>query len=51
MKGISVKTRGLVRKPLSILGGEVRTAYTRVVVVEMEKTDTQYSQKQNTRTL
>lgn len=37
MKGTSVKTRGLVRNPLSNLGREMRTPYTRVGAVEMEK--------------
>ena len=37
MKGASVKTRGLVRNPLSNQGREMRTPYTRVGAVEMEK--------------
>ena len=37
MKGTSVKTRGLVRNPLSNQAREMRTNYTRVGAVEMEK--------------
>ena len=37
MKGTSVKTRGLVRNPLSNMGREMRTTYNRVGAVGMEK--------------
>lgn len=46
-----VKTRGLARKLSSNPGREMMTAWSRVVAVEMEKTDLQYGQKQNSQDL